>query len=156
MKFLNTKNLIVLVFSLVMFGSCEDAEVLSPYTNIEKTKRTTKLAPSIVVSSTAYASISSPFTIPNFTIEDEIIMLTTNFNGTSEVADFYLATDGSIDNVDGQAVINIRLIRNMNNPSFSKGINQQQLRFDLSPLQDYSPKSVYLNIAGIGMVNYSF
>jgi hypothetical protein len=156
MKFLNTKYLIVLAFSIVLLGSCEQAEMVSP--NIEKTKRSAdaESAPLVVVSNTAYGSISGPFAIPNFTIEDEIIMLTTNFNGISESADFYLTTDGSVDLIDGEPVINLKLIRNMNNISNSKGSNQQQLRFNLSPLKAYSPKSVYLNIDGVGMVNHTF
>jgi hypothetical protein len=155
MKFLNTKYLIVLAFSIVLLGSCEQAEMVSP--NIEKTKRSAdaESVPLVVVSNTAYGSISGPFTIPNFTIEDEIIMLTTNFNGTSESADFYLTTDGSVDLIDGEPVINLRLIRNVNN-SISKSSNQRQLAFDLSSLKNYSPKSFYLNVEGVGMVSYEF
>lgn len=124
--------------------------------NIEKTKKTTEAkVPPVIISSTAFSSVSSPFTIPNFTIEDEIIMLTTNFSGSSVSADFYLTTDGSIDNIDGESVIKLRLIRSVNN-NVSKVNMEQELSFDLSPLHSFIPKSVYLDIEGIGMVNYSF
>ena len=124
--------------------------------NIEKTKKTTEAkVPPVIISSTAFSSVSSPFTIPNFTIEDEIIMMTTNYFAGCNPVQFRLVADTQVQySGTGIPIFNSKLI--LDNNDKCTYFMKKTVAFDLSPLEQVGHNEILLKIADFGEVLYSY
>jgi len=161
MKIFSTKFLFLLAFSsLVVLSSCNMMETVSP---VEKTTKKAVVphfhssngnAQPVIISSATYNGISAPFTINGLTIEDEIIMLTTTYKGGCGTANFILASDGSVGNVNGKPSVTLKLLLD-DRDGCKKNIETQE-NFDLSPIHQPNSSSMIINIVGFGSFTYSY
>jgi len=130
-----------------------DENTLSP---IKKAASTTKLdVVPIEVDNIAYNSIGDLFTAIDFTIEDEIIMLTTSYLGGCTPVQFRLVANSQIQYGAGNIpIFNAKLILDNNNKCtyFTKS----STAFDLSPIQQVGHSEIILKIEDFGEVLYSY
>lgn len=109
----------------------------------------------ILLDNAAYNLPSDFFTALNFTIEDEIIMLTTGYVGGCNVVSFRLVADPQVQyNAGNIPVFNGKLILD-NNDKCPYNIKKTN-KYDLKPLQQSGFSQVILNLDGFGEVVYSY
>ncbi len=157
MRVFSTKFLFIFIASFTIFlTSCEQTELVSPTTIGTKTKKVKGAdnIPSVTINHKAYNNTSSPFTIPNFTIEDEIIMLTATYEGGCGAVSFSLVADTKLSDYNGTPVIPVKLILDDNDPCLNS-VNKE-VRYNISKLQQPGTNEVFLDIDNVGLVTYAY
>lgn len=157
MKALN--HFLGLFFITILIGmtSCtkQDLEIgESLATTTKSTSATLDIAP-ILIDNVAYNSSGDLFTAVDFTIEDEIIMLSTSYLGGCTPVQFRLIADSQVQYSSGNIpTFNAKLILD-NNDKCSYTI-KKTVAYDLSPLQLFGHSQVILKIEDFGEVVYSY
>ncbi len=154
------KFLFIFVVSFtIVFSSCEKIEMATPAVekitkkSVASDKNSPRINP-VIINAAAYSSATAPFTITGFTIEDEIIMLTTNHQGGCGSADYILVSDGNVGSLNGKPLVKLKLKLDDRDPC--KKVIGTKLGFDLTPIHQPNANSMTLNIKGIGFVSYSY
>lgn len=157
MKVLNHFLGLFVITILVGMTSCTE-QGLDINKNLAPTNKSAEavldIAP-ILVSSVAYNLSGDLFTAINFTIEDEIIMLTTNYQGGCTTAQFQLVADPQVQyDVGNTPMFNSKLI--LDNTDKCNYTVRETVSYDLTPLQQSGSNKVILNIENFGKVTYSY
>lgn len=162
MKIFSNKFLFIFALSsIIAFGSCSMVETVPP---IEKTVKKANanlnngnngiVVKPVIIDAAAYQGISAPFTITGLTIEDEIIMFSVTYNGGCGSVDFSLVSDGSVSNINGKPLINLKLM--LDDRDGCKKSIDSMAKFDLTPIHQPYYSNMIINIVGFGSVTYSY
>jgi hypothetical protein len=163
MKLFNRFLGLLLVTITIGMASCakQDLEIGGP--NIASpTKKTipTSLQPDAGVSliefnATAFNLSSDLFKAVDFTIEDEIIMLTTSYSGGCGAAHFRLVADTQLQySPNNTPIINAKLI--LDNDDRCSYTIKKTVAYDLTPIQQIGHSQVILKIADFGEAVYAY
>lgn len=155
--FNNYLGLFLIAFSLVA-SSCSKQdlalEIAQNNSGIKKVTSAGVVLP-ILVDDAAYNIPSSFFSALNFTIEDEIIMLTSGYSGGCGVVTFKLVAESKITLTSNNTpVVNVRLL--LDNNSKCKDLLEKVSKFDLTPLNKLGSGHIILNVERYGMIDYYY
>ena len=152
---------LVLIAILFVVSSCtkQDIQINENPTELTPTRKSAivnraNVTP-IIVNDALYAFSGDIFTSIDFTIEDEIIMLSTNYNGGCNIATFTLAAQSIVNYAPNNTpIIKAKLIlENEDKCSYPvKNISS----YDLKPIQQAGYNTVILDIEQFGQVIYNY